>query len=93
MESKQQHRPLAVGIALAVTLGLMYLLCAALWLMWTKGALDFLNALFHGLDFRKLVLPQKEMSPTTFGLPLLVLTAWGFIAGMLYAAVHNWLER
>ncbi|MGQ0525889.1 MAG: DUF5676 family membrane protein [Betaproteobacteria bacterium] len=93
MESDQQHRPLAVGVALAVTVGVMYLVCAALWLTWTEGALDFLNALFHGLDFRRLQAPGKEMSLASFGLPLLVLTAWGFIAGALYAAVHNWLER
>ena len=93
MDASRRLRPLSVGIALAVTAALMYTLCATLWLLWPEAALDFLNALFHGLDFRKLQLAQKEISLATFGLPLLVLTAWAFIAGTLYAAVHNRLER
>jgi hypothetical protein len=32
----------------------MYSVCAVAWTVWHEAALDFLDTLFHGQDFRKI---------------------------------------
>ena len=46
--------PTHIGTALAVTVGVGYTACALLFWAWPEAAANFMNALFHGLDFRKL---------------------------------------
>ena len=41
------------GVVLSLAVGLNYILCATIWSVWTEPSMDFLNALFHGLDIRK----------------------------------------
>jgi hypothetical protein len=93
MESDHKLRPLLLGSTLALTVAIMYTLCAAAWAMWPEAALDLLNALFHGLDFRRIQLPPQAYSPAMFFLPLAVMTGWGFVTGALYATLHNLLRR
>lgn len=92
METTQNLRPLALGLTLALTIAIMYTACAVLWLIWREPALDFLNALFHGLDFRKLLAPGRGFGVGTFVYPLVVLSAWGFLTGALFGAIGNWLR-
>jgi len=92
METTQRYRPIALGCALALTIAIMYTVCAALWVILQEPALDFVNALFHGLDFRKLLAPGRGFGVGTFVYPLVVLSAWGFITGALFGAIGNWLR-
>lgn len=92
VDTTARLRPFVLGSTLALTIAIMYTLCAAVWVIWHEEALDFLNALFHGLDFRKIPLPESAYSPSLFVVPFAVLTAWGFIAGMLFAAAYNLLQ-
>jgi hypothetical protein len=89
MDTTRRLSPLVLGGALALTMAILYTLCAAAWAIWHEEALYFLNALFHGLDFRNIRMPETAYSPTLFLIPLAVLTVWGFIAGALFAAIHN----
>lgn len=93
MENPQRLRPLVVGIALAATVAIGYTACAAAWAIWNEAALDLLNALFHGLDFRKILLPHREYGPWLFVYPLVVLTIWAFLVGALYSVINNFLRR
>lgn len=92
MESTQAYRPAALGSTLALTIAIMYAVCTVLWLIWQEPALDFLNALFHGLDFRKLAASASGVGVWTFVLPLVVLAAWGFVAGTVFGAIANRLR-
>ena len=92
MQDPQRLRPVIVGTALAATVAIAYTLCAAAWAISNEAALDFLNALFHGLDFRKLLLPHREYGLWLFLYPLLVLPVWAFFVGALYAVIHNLLR-
>jgi hypothetical protein len=72
------------GSAFAVTVGIGYAACSALFALWPDAAASFMNSLFHGLDFRKL---QGEASLFTFNGFLyaeLVLMAWAFAMGVLF---------
>jgi len=88
-----QLSPIRVGAALSLTVAIGYTLCAAAWAIWNEPALDFLNALFHGLDFRKIVLPEADYGPWPFVYPLLVMSAWAFLIGALFAVISNLLNR
>ena len=44
-----QLSPIRLGAALSLTVAIGYTLCAAAWAIWNEPALNFLNALFHGL--------------------------------------------
>ena len=80
--------PQKTGVTLAVTLAIAYTLCAVVYALAPERGIDFLNALSHGLDFRKLGTPQ----PFTFVMflyPLVFFVVWGFLVGALYAWLHN----
>ncbi len=84
--------PWKTGIALAVTMAVSYIVCAVLYNVWPERGLDFLNALFHGLDFRKL----ETATPFRISIilyPLTVLVVWGFVVGALFAFIRNLIHR
>ena len=83
--------PWRTGVALAVTLAISYTVCAVAYALMPERGIDFLNALFHGLDFRKLGTPM----PFTFAMlvyPLVVFVVWGFAVGTLFTWLHNVLH-
>jgi hypothetical protein len=54
-------------------------------------ALDFLNALFHGLDFRRIEVSASEYRVGTFVTPLIVLVVWGFLMGTFGSWLYQYL--
>lgn len=80
--------PWKTGAALALTLAISYTVCAALYALWPERGIDFLNALFHGLDFHKLGTPMT-FTFLMFLYPLVVFVIWGFAVGALFAWLHN----
>jgi hypothetical protein len=93
MQQSQRIEPLIVSSALAATVAIGYTLCAVAWIIWNEAALQFVNMLFHGLDFRKILVPQGEYGLRLFLYPLVVLTVWAFFIGTLYAVMSNFLHR
>jgi hypothetical protein len=84
--------PSKTGSVLALTIAIAYTACAVIYALAPERGVDFLNALFHGLDFRKLGAP----TPFTFLMfvyPLIVFLVWGFVVGALYAWLHNSINR
>lgn len=80
--------PWRSGVVLALTIAIAYAVCAFVYALAPERGIDFLNALLHGLDFRKLGAP----APFTFAMfvfPLLVFLIWGFLVGALYAWLSN----
>lgn len=75
--------PIRAGIALAVTVGLFYALCALVWALAPGPFLAFMNSLFHGMDFGVLVKPQP-FAWSGFGVALLVLCVWVLLAGTFF---------
>ena len=92
MTTTPTFRPFALGLAFALTIAIMYTACALAWVIWQEPALDFLNALFHGLDFRRIQLPGSRFSFVNFVMPLLIMSAWGFITGTLLGTICNRLR-
>lgn len=80
--------PARTGIALSLTLLITYSVCSALYALWPEQGIDLFNAIFHGLDFRRLGVPMPFTFPM-FLYPLVVIVIWGFVVGTLFA----WLQK
>lgn len=83
--------PFRVGFTVAITVGLFYTACTGLWVVFHEQALDFLNALFHGLDFRRIEVSASEYRVGTFVTPLIVLVVWGFLMGTFGSWLYQYL--
>ena len=80
---------LATGTALAITVGIGYAACALAFRAWPDASMEFMNALFHGLDFRKLA---SGPAPFVFGgffYALFVALVWAFALGALFGWVMD----
>lgn len=82
------RHPLETGAALAITVAIGYALCTLVFWLFPGAAANFMNALFHGLDFSAL----KVDGAFTFGsfvYGLVVMSAWSFFLGALF----GWLAQ
>ena len=77
-----------VGAALAVTVAVFYTLCALVWLAAPGAFLNFMNSLFHGMDFSVLIRPAP-FSWGGFLEALVVMSVWAFLAGSFF----GWLRQ
>lgn len=87
------NNPARFGIALALTVGIGYTLCTLLFRMFPDAAASFMNALFHGLDFRRLQSGESLFTFGSFGYGLAVLVAWAFGLGTLFGWIEGLLRR
>ena len=83
--------PLRTGLALAITVGLFYALCALVWALAPGPFLGFMNNLFHGMDFSTMVQP-RPFAWKGFLIALFVLSSWAFFAGVFFAWLFNRLK-
>jgi hypothetical protein len=75
--------------AFAVTVGVAYATCTLFFFLWPEAAMNLVNSLFHGLEFRKL---QAGAAPFNFGgfaYALVVMVVWAFILGALFGWLQN----
>lgn len=83
--------PWKFGAVLSITTAVSYILCAVFWYAFTSLGMEFLNALFHGIDFGK-IYSASPFSFASFVSVLAVLAAWAYVLGVIYALVRNWLK-
>lgn len=85
-------KPLQTGVALSVTVGLFYSICTLIEALWPSQFVGFMNALFHGLDFRVLLaVPAHPWRDYLYA--LVVLMVWAFAVGAFFASLHSALGR
>ncbi len=80
-------RAIPTGVALAITVGVAYAACAVAFRAAPDAAMTFMNALFHGLDFRKLQSGPVAFDFGSFAFALFVFVVWAFVLG----AVFGWI--
>lgn len=81
--------PWAVGAALAITLALLYGVCAAAFAIAPAATIDFFNAWFHGLNLAGIQAGAKPFTWGVFVYGLAGLAASAFISGLLFAVSYN----
>ena len=80
------------GGSLAVTVGAGYTACALVFWIWPESAINFMNALFHGMDFRRLQAGPTLFDFNAFAYALVIFMGWAFLLGALYAAASQALD-
>jgi large-conductance mechanosensitive channel len=81
--------PVSTGAALAVTVGIGYSACALVFWLWPEAAATFMNALFHGLDFRKLQSGPMLFEFGSFIYALVVMLVWAFALGATFSWING----
>lgn len=82
--------PWMFGAVVSITVVIGYVLCTLFWLAFTDYSLDFLNTLFHGMDFRRIYVETDVDLGAYLGV-LIGFIVWGYAMGVIYAAVRNLL--
>jgi hypothetical protein len=80
--------PWRFGAVVAITVVVSYTLCTLFWFAFNEPSIDSLNALFHGMDFRR-IHTTAAFSLGDFGGVLAVFAVWGYTTGVIYAVVRN----
>lgn len=80
--------PLRTGSAFALTVMIFYSLCTLVAMAYPEPFMGFMNALFHGMDFR-LLRTGQGFTWSGFLYVLLVMGLWSFGAGACFA----WLQH
>ena len=82
--------PWTFGAVLSITVLVSYVLCAVFWYAFPGAAVELLNGLFHGMDFRKIYV-AAPFAIASFLYVLAVLAVWAYVLGAVYATIHNML--
>jgi hypothetical protein len=69
------QRPVRTGLALAIIVGLAYATCALFFWLLPDAAVNIANAIFHGVDFRKIQTAGGAFDLSGFFTALVVLAA------------------
>ena len=83
------NHALKFGASFALTVGFGYAACSLVFALFPDAAAGFMNALFHGLDFRKLQATQPPFAFGGFAYALVVLVAWAFTLGTLFDWIRS----
>ena len=83
--------PWRFGAVLSMTVFVNYVLCTMFWHAFNQPSLKFLNALFHGMDFKAIYL-STAFSFGSFFYVLIVLSIWAYVIGVIYACIRNWIQ-
>jgi hypothetical protein len=89
----KQLSALRYGVALAVTVSVLYLACAIVTMISPTAIADMLGAIVHGLNINPLT---RDVPPNTLGgtlIGLVYIACYSFVAGVLFGAIRNRLAR
>lgn len=77
----------ATGIALALTLGIISILCLVLVLIAPVFALNLFGSFMHGIDLSKIAITPTIGGRTLLG--FVVALAGGYLIGVIFALIYN----
>ena len=80
--------PWRFGAVTALTALLSYLACTVIWSFLREPSIAFMNALFHGLDFRPLYIGGAFEAVGWLAVAV-VLSGWAFLIGAVFALLFN----
>jgi hypothetical protein len=83
------NNPIRSGTAFATTVAIGYTLCTLVFWIWPEAAANFMSALFHGLDFRRLQSGPALFTFGSFTYALVVMAAWAFGLGALFGWISG----
>lgn len=85
--------PITTGLSLAITVGLLYLLCALVVTFAADAFMAALGLVAHGLNLAALTQQVAPIRLTAVLGGLLALMVYSFVAGLLFGFVNNAFAR
>ncbi len=85
--------PWITGVALMLTLAVLYVACAAAFALAPATTIGFFNTWFHGLNLAELQAGAKPFTLGVFLYGLAGIAVFAFVCGALFAASYNGLQR
>ena len=86
-------KPWVSGAALAVTFGVVYVVCAVAVVLFPDGTLAFFNTWAHGVDVTLVKRPAgKPLAATEWIFGFVSIVVSGYLAGALYGWARNRLN-
>lgn len=85
--------PVFTGLSLAITVGVLYLLCALVVALAPGALMTALGVVAHGLNLTPLTQQVVPISLPAVLVGLLAMMAYSFLAGLLFGGVNNLLAH
>lgn len=85
--------PIRIGLALAITAGLLNVLCAVLVALAPEATINTFQTWWHGIDVTPLALTPPPMSLVSVVTGVVTLMLSAFASGWLFATLYNALGR
>jgi hypothetical protein len=85
-------KPLHTGLALSATVALFYSLCVLIEVLLPVQFMGFMNALFHGLDFR-ILQSAEPYRWQAYVYALVKMAVWAFAIGVFFAWLSNAISK
>ena len=85
--------PMGIGLTLAITAGLLYLLCALVVAVFPGALSAVFSLVVHDFNVAPLAEQVAPMSLAKVLFGWLAITGYGFVAGLLFAVVNNLLAQ
>lgn len=82
---------LSIGVSAAITAAILSALCAAAFVASPDATIGFFNSFMHGIDLNK-VRSTTPVAPGRVAFGIIGLAIVGFVAGVIFASVHNLLN-
>jgi len=77
-----------VGLALALTSAIVYVVCYVAVLVWPRQAMNVLNDWFHTVDFSQISV-QPSFSALSFFRGLVEVAVFMYIVGVIFAVIYD----
>lgn len=91
MEKTKKKDVNATGIALALTFGIISVICLLLILIAPAFALNLFSSFVHGIDFTKVAITPSISGRTLLG--FMVAIAGGYLTGVIFAVIYNKIAK
>lgn len=86
-----KHQPLTTANAAALTTAVVYLVCAAFFIVAPDFSMGVAQSWFHGIDISQLGAPDFTAGRSVWGLITASVFAWG--VGYGFAAAYNYFLK
>lgn len=80
-----------VGLALATTSVILYIICAVLYWVIPETLVNYANYLFHGIDITLITNKSMTFGNTIIGLILIFISS--YLIGALFASLYNYFVK
>lgn len=87
MKNIDKLNPKVVAMTLAITSGIIYIICAVLFIVSPVGALNLFKDMFHGIDITQIGKTNITFGSAVAGFVETIILA--LIVGWLFAVIYN----